>query len=105
MGALILVLFFLSSSSLLLMTQASTSVPAFYVFGDSTVDVGNNKNIEDDIKANFYPYGVDYNNQSTVCITNGLTVVDFMGNYYFQVSLRFWGFEFCFCYEGCVLVF
>ncbi|GMP55123.1 hypothetical protein CsSME_00020038 [Camellia sinensis var. sinensis] len=71
------------------MTQASTSVLAFYVFGDSTVDAGNNNNIEDGIKANFYPYGVDYNNQSTGRFTNGLTVADFMGNYYFQVSLSF----------------
>ena len=82
MGTLILVLLFLSSSSIPLVTQASTSVPAFYVFGDSTVDAGNN-NIEDGIKANFYPYGVDYNNQSTGRFTNGLIANDFMGNYYF----------------------
>ncbi|KAI8006687.1 GDSL esterase/lipase [Camellia lanceoleosa] len=62
------------------MTQASTSVPAFYVFGDSTVDAGNNNNIEDGIKENFYPYGVDYNNQSTSRFTNGLTAADFMGD-------------------------
>ncbi|KAI8010601.1 GDSL esterase/lipase [Camellia lanceoleosa] len=78
MGTLILVLLFLSSSSLPLMTQASTSVLAFYVFGDSTVDAGNNNIIEDGIKANFYPCGVDYNNQSTGRFANGLTAVDFM---------------------------
>ncbi|GMP82990.1 hypothetical protein CsSME_00037077 [Camellia sinensis var. sinensis] len=61
------------------MTQASISVPVFYVFGDSTVDAGNNNNIEDGIKANFYLCGIDYNNQSTGRFTNGLTAVDFMG--------------------------
>ncbi|GMP82991.1 hypothetical protein CsSME_00037078 [Camellia sinensis var. sinensis] len=60
------------------MTQASTSVPVFYMLGDSTVDAGNN-NIEDGVKANVYPYGVDYNNQSIGRFTNGLTAADFMG--------------------------
>ncbi|KAI8010608.1 GDSL esterase/lipase [Camellia lanceoleosa] len=36
----------------------------------------NNNNIEDGIKANFYPYGIDYNNQSTGRFTNGLTAAD-----------------------------
>ncbi|KAI8010599.1 GDSL esterase/lipase [Camellia lanceoleosa] len=62
------------------MTQATTSVPAFFVFGDSTVDAGNNNNIEDGIKENFYPYGIDYNNQSTGRFTNGLTAADFIGD-------------------------
>ncbi|THG05024.1 hypothetical protein TEA_014233 [Camellia sinensis var. sinensis] len=60
------------------MTQASTSFPALFVFGDSTVDAGNNNKIERGITANFYSYGVDYNNQSTGRFTNGLTAADFM---------------------------
>ncbi|KAL7228005.1 hypothetical protein ACSBR1_022810 [Camellia fascicularis] len=60
------------------MTQASASFPALFVFGDSTVDAGNNNKIENGITANFYPYGVDCNNQSIGRFTNGLTTVDFM---------------------------
>ncbi|XP_028059106.1 GDSL esterase/lipase At2g03980-like isoform X1 [Camellia sinensis] len=56
--------------------MASASFLALFVFGDSTIDTGNNKKIEKGITANFYPYGVDYNNQS--CFTNGLTAADFM---------------------------
>ncbi|KAI7992672.1 GDSL esterase/lipase [Camellia lanceoleosa] len=59
--------------------MASASFPALFVFGDSTVDAGNNKKIERGITANFYPYGVDFNNQSTGRFTNGLTAADFMG--------------------------
>ncbi|GMQ02209.1 hypothetical protein CsSME_00048551 [Camellia sinensis var. sinensis] len=58
--------------------MASASFPALFVFGDSTVDAGNNNKIERGITANFYPYGVDYNNQSTGRFTNGLTAADFM---------------------------
>ncbi|GMQ02203.1 hypothetical protein CsSME_00048548 [Camellia sinensis var. sinensis] len=67
--------------------MASASFPALFVFGDSTVDAGNNNKIERGITANFYPYGVDYNNQSTGRFTNGLTAADFMGTlltYYYN---------------------
>ncbi|KAL7200140.1 hypothetical protein ACSBR2_022280 [Camellia fascicularis] len=69
------------------MTQASASFPALFVFGDSTVDAGNNNKIERGIMTNFYLYGVDYNNQSTGRFTNGLTAADFMGTlltYYYH---------------------
>ncbi|KAL7200151.1 hypothetical protein ACSBR2_022285 [Camellia fascicularis] len=67
--------------------MASASFPALFVFGDSTVDAGNNNKIERGITANFYPYGVDYNNHSTGRFTNGLTAADFMGTlltYYYN---------------------
>ncbi|KAL7228019.1 hypothetical protein ACSBR1_022824 [Camellia fascicularis] len=67
--------------------MASASFPALFVFGDSTVDAGNNNKIERGVTANFYPYGVDYNNQSTGRFTNGLTAADFMGTlltYYYN---------------------
>ncbi|GMQ02204.1 hypothetical protein CsSME_00048548 [Camellia sinensis var. sinensis] len=102
MGTLILFLLLLSSSSCSLpfMTQAS----ALFVFGDSTVDAGDNK-IESCITEHFYPYGVDYNNQYTGRFTNGLTA-DFMGTLLTYLPLFSSFLEFCFCCEGyCVLVF
>ncbi|AES97012.1 hypothetical protein MTR_5g044210 [Medicago truncatula] len=41
-------------------------VPTLYVFGDSTVDVGNNNNLNTAAKANVFPYGIDFNNCSTL---------------------------------------
>ena len=37
-------------------------VPALYVFGDSTVDAGNNNNLNTPAKVNSFPYGIDFNN-------------------------------------------
>lgn len=41
-------------------SQAQPLVPAVFVFGDSTVDVGNNNYLETILKANFLPYGRDF---------------------------------------------
>ncbi|CAK8564952.1 unnamed protein product [Lathyrus sativus] len=51
-------------------------VPALYVFGDSTVDAGNNNNLNTVAKANTFPYGVDFNNCSTGRFSNGKTFAD-----------------------------
>ncbi|KAE9604875.1 hypothetical protein Lal_00036909 [Lupinus albus] len=51
-------------------------VPAMYVFGDSSVDCGNNNNRNTMAKANKYPYGIDFNNKSTGRFTNGKTFAD-----------------------------
>ncbi|TKY69120.1 GDSL esterase/lipase [Spatholobus suberectus] len=51
-------------------------VPAFYVFGDSTVDAGNNNNLNTPAKANTFPYGIDFNNCSTGRFSNGKTFAD-----------------------------
>jgi len=55
-------------------------VPAFYVFGDSTVDAGNNNNLNTLAKANAFPYGIDFNNCSTGRFSNGKTFADLIGN-------------------------
>ncbi|KAI5075630.1 hypothetical protein GOP47_0009706 [Adiantum capillus-veneris] len=41
-------------------SHAQPVVPAVFVFGDSTVDVGNNNYLETILKANFLPYGRDF---------------------------------------------
>ncbi|WVZ11514.1 hypothetical protein V8G54_016044 [Vigna mungo] len=51
-------------------------VPALYVFGDSTVDAGNNNNLNTFAKANAFPYGIDFNNCSTGRFSNGKTFAD-----------------------------
>ncbi|RRT43925.1 hypothetical protein B296_00048146, partial [Ensete ventricosum] len=66
-----------SSSS----SSAEPKVPAVYVFGDSTADVGNNNYLPgDDAKANFPHYGIDFPHQRpTGRFSNGYNGVDFMG--------------------------
>ncbi|GMN32416.1 hypothetical protein TIFTF001_041725 [Ficus carica] len=54
-------------------------VPALFIFGDSTVDVGNNNELPTIIKANFPPYGRDYINQTpTGRFSNGKLATDFI---------------------------
>ncbi|KAH9725319.1 GDSL esterase/lipase [Citrus sinensis] len=36
-------------------------VPALFIFGDSLIDNGNNNNLPSFAKANYYPYGIDFN--------------------------------------------
>lgn len=56
-------------------------VPALYVFGDSGFDNGNNNNLNTIAKVNTYPYGIDFNNQSTGRFTNGKTYADLIGKF------------------------
>lgn len=55
-------------------------VPALYIFGDSTVDAGNNNNLSTTARANSLPYGIDFNYTATGRFTNGMTVADYFGN-------------------------
>ncbi|XP_008219080.1 PREDICTED: GDSL esterase/lipase At1g71691 [Prunus mume] len=51
-------------------------VPAMFVFGDSLIDNGNNNNIPSFAKANYFPYGIDFNGGPTGRFSNGYTMVD-----------------------------
>lgn len=54
---------------------------AIFAFGDSFVDPGNNNYIRTISKANFPPYGIDFENQiPTGRFTNGRLVTDYAGN-------------------------
>ncbi|EEF44556.1 zinc finger protein, putative [Ricinus communis] len=57
----------------------SAKVPAMFVFGDSLVDNGNNNWLRSIAKANYYPYGIDFNIGSTGRFSNGKTFVDILG--------------------------
>lgn len=61
-------------------TVAKQKTPALFVFGDSTVDPGNNNFITTPMKSNFPPYGRDFiNHVPTGRFTNGRLVSDFIG--------------------------
>eukprot|EP00253_Pinus_taeda_P012855 PITA_12855 len=54
-------------------------VPAVYIFGDSTVDPGNNNGLATIVKANFPPYGNDFvDHKPTGRFTNGKLVTDIL---------------------------
>ncbi|KAL8460569.1 hypothetical protein ACS0TY_031401 [Phlomoides rotata] len=62
--------------------KSSNSVSAVFVFGDSTVDSGNNNYIPTVAKGNFPPYGRDFPNHiPTGRFTNGKLVTDFVASY------------------------
>ncbi|CAN1235537.1 GDSL esterase/lipase At1g71691 [Linum perenne] len=50
--------------------------PAFFIFGDSLIDNGNNNNLPSFAKANYFPYGIDFNGGPTGRFCNGYTMVD-----------------------------
>ncbi|KAM0962560.1 hypothetical protein ACFX13_022087 [Malus domestica] len=63
---------------LFVMTCSSAqSVPAFFIFGDSAADVGNNNYVATAAKANTIPNGIDFGNP-TGRFTNGRTVFDIL---------------------------
>ncbi|GMQ02008.1 hypothetical protein CsSME_00048439 [Camellia sinensis var. sinensis] len=51
-------------------------VPAMFIFGDSLIDNGNNNNLATLAKANYFPYGIDFQAGPTGRFSNGYTVVD-----------------------------
>ncbi|ESW04359.1 hypothetical protein PHAVU_011G088700 [Phaseolus vulgaris] len=65
-------------SLLLNVINGQPLVPALFIFGDSVVDVGNNNHQITVIKANFPPYGRDYENHDpTGRFCNGKLATDF----------------------------
>ncbi|WCJ34882.1 GDSL-like Lipase/Acylhydrolase superfamily protein [Euphorbia peplus] len=51
-------------------------VPAMFIFGDSLIDNGNNNDLASLAKANYFPYGIDFNGGPTGRFSNGYTMVD-----------------------------
>nr|GMD68724.1 GDSL esterase/lipase At1g71691-like [Ipomoea batatas] len=51
-------------------------VPAMFIFGDSLIDNGNNNNLPSFAKANYFPYGIDFDGGPTGRFSNGFTMVD-----------------------------
>ncbi|CAL2254815.1 unnamed protein product [Prunus armeniaca] len=70
---------FLLTYLLLEISMVSAKVPAIIVFGDSTVDAGNNNQISTILKSDFQPYGRDFfGGQPTGRFSNGRVPTDFI---------------------------
>nr|XP_010913402.1 GDSL esterase/lipase At4g26790 [Elaeis guineensis] len=64
-------------------TATTAEVPAIIVFGDSTVDSGNNNQIPTLLKSNFRPYGRDFmGGKPTGRFSNGRLATDFYSEFY-----------------------
>lgn len=60
--------------------EARPLVPAVMLFGDSLLDIGNNDYIHTVAKANFPPYGRDFEDDvATGRFCNGKVLSDFIG--------------------------
>ncbi|MFS7918669.1 putative GDSL lipase/esterase [Helianthus anomalus] len=63
-------------------TQARPKPSALFVFGDSTVDAGNNNFLRTPMKSHFLPYGRDFiSHIPTGRFSNGRLVTDFIGEH------------------------
>ncbi|CAK7350485.1 unnamed protein product [Dovyalis caffra] len=63
-------------------TASNKSATAVIVFGDSTVDPGNNNYVKTIFRANFLPYGKDFaNHVPTGRFSNGQLTTDFIASY------------------------
>ncbi|XP_024023285.1 GDSL esterase/lipase 7-like [Morus notabilis] len=63
------------------LARSSPLAPALYVFGDSLFDSGNNNLLPTLAKADYLPYGVNFDQGVTGRFTNGKTVADFIADY------------------------
>ena len=83
MDALLVTTTFLVPVVALLLGSGSGSAAAlpraFFVFGDSLVDNGNNNYLASLARANYPPYGIDFAAGPSGRFTNGLTTVDVIG--------------------------
>ncbi|CAN6574196.1 unnamed protein product [Malus baccata var. baccata] len=77
--AFVYISWFLLTQILLQVAKHEAKVPAVIVFGDSTVDSGNNNGISTPLKSNFKPYGRDFDGgQPTGRFSNGRVPPDFV---------------------------
>jgi hypothetical protein len=60
---------------------AESQVPCYFIFGDSLVDNGNNNQLNSLAKANYLPYGIDFDGGPTGRFSNGKTTVDVIGEF------------------------
>lgn len=71
--SLLLIIFLVSSS----LVEAQAGPRAFFVFGDSLVDNGNNNYLATSARADSPPYGIDYpTHRPTGRFSNGLNIPD-----------------------------
>ncbi|KAH0696929.1 hypothetical protein KY290_014346 [Solanum tuberosum] len=62
--------------------EGAPQVPCYFIFGDSLLDNGNNNDLNTTAKANYPPYGVDFQDgRPTGRFTNGRNTADFLAEY------------------------
>lgn len=62
---------------------------AFFVFGDSLVDNGNNNYLATTARADAYPYGIDYpTHRATGRFSNGLNIPDLISKFFLLFFLK-----------------
>ncbi|XP_057538258.1 GDSL esterase/lipase At5g45960-like [Amaranthus tricolor] len=62
--------------------HSNSSIKSIFIFGDSSVDSGNNNNLITFYKSNQHPYGVDFPQQTpTGRFSNGRITTDFIASY------------------------
>uniref|UniRef100_A0A3Q7F2J4 Uncharacterized protein n=1 Tax=Solanum lycopersicum TaxID=4081 RepID=A0A3Q7F2J4_SOLLC len=62
--------------------EGAPQVPCYFIFGDSLLDNGNNNELNTTAKANYPPYGVDFQGgRPTGRFTNGRNTADFLAEY------------------------
>lgn len=67
-------------SSTEIMAAASPQVTVMFAFGDFLTDPGNNNYLNSFAKANYVPYGVDFNGRlPSGRFCNGKTFIDYLG--------------------------
>ncbi|KAJ0591139.1 putative GDSL lipase/esterase, SGNH hydrolase superfamily [Helianthus annuus] len=71
--------FFIVFTLLMQIYTTGAKIPAVIVFGDSSVDAGNNNHIQTVLKSNFRPYGRDFfGGKATGRFSNGRVPTDFI---------------------------
>lgn len=72
-------IWFLLCQFLVFVSEIQAKLPAVIVFGDSSVDAGNNNFIPTVARSNFQPYGRDFNGgRATGRFSNGKIATDFI---------------------------
>lgn len=61
---------------------SAQQVPCYFIFGDSLVDNGNNNQLTSLARADYLPYGIDFNPPGpTGRFSNGKSTVDVIGEF------------------------
>jgi hypothetical protein len=72
---------------LLAAAPAASAARAFFVFGDSLVDNGNNNYLLTTARADAPPYGIDFpTHQATGRFSNGLNIPDIISNFSINIT-------------------
>lgn len=92
-------------AALLIILAVASKIPqaearAFFVFGDSLVDNGNNNYLLTSARADSPPYGIDYpTHRPTGRFSNGLNIPDIISTYYLMISFYLVNFPSIYVYQ------